>query len=95
MTRLELTVRWLSFVAAVGSCHPVTPIDPDPPVVGTCFQAGERLRELGCPEATTPAGEPFEAACEAAKEDGRDLCPGEIAQILSCDEVESAYRRCQ
>lgn len=93
MTRRERLVRWLSLVAAVGSCRPIPAPEP-PPIVGTCFQAGERLRELGCPEATTPGGTPFEAACERALVDGRDWCPGDISVVRDCSEVEAASRRC-
>lgn len=59
--------------------------------MGYCKDAGDRLEQLGCPEARTPAGAPFAEACEAAAEDGRDWRADCIAQISSCAELQSAY----
>ncbi len=87
----------LSLLLAVGCTHcaaGVLPPEPAPVQAGACEAAGERLAELGCPEATTPGGAPFAAACDAAAADGRDWHPGCIAQVTSCDQVETAFRGC-
>lgn len=62
------------------------------PTPSACSAAGAKLRELNCPQATTPAGTPFEAACQRALDDGRNWRPDCIARVTSCDQVEAAYR---
>jgi hypothetical protein len=96
MNRLEWLCRVLSLVSAVGSCQPLPHPEPIPPPVpgATCADAGAKLRAIGCPEARTPHGTPFEEACERAAADGRDFCPGDVAAITDCSEVEAASRRC-
>lgn len=95
MMRL-LAVLALSLPQGCGFPTPA-PVDPSPPKpqpAGDCAAAGAHLEALGCPEAHTPAGTSFAEACERAAADGRDWCPGAIARVSSCTEVEAASREC-
>lgn len=66
---------------------PITPADiPD----GACQAAQERLEQLGCEEARTPAGEPFGEACERARARGASWCPVAVSQIDYCSQFEAA-----
>lgn len=62
------------------------------PAVSECTAAGDRLRELGCSQAATPAGTPFEVACKQALTDGRNWRADCISRVTSCNQVEQAYR---
>lgn len=85
-----------AFMTLALACCACTPIPmppgpgPIPPSDGACQAAQERLEELGCPEAKTPAGTPFGEACEAAWADGRNWCAGAVAKITKCSQVEAA-----
>lgn len=71
---------------------PLPPAGGAAPVGSPCERAQTRLTVLGCPEAATPAGTPFQTVCERAAADGRDFHPNCLATIRSCSEVEQAYR---
>ena len=82
-------------ILALAGCASVTPAPAPAPVPeGSCETAGANLTELGCPEATTPAGTPFATACLAAVADGRNWHPECLARVASCSEVEMAFRGC-
>lgn len=71
--------------------EPPPPPKPAPVGVDDCESAHEKLVELGCPETTTPKGDSFAVACEAAAADGRNWRPDCIAQIHDCDDIEVMY----
>lgn len=71
--------------------EPPPPPEPAPVGVDDCESAHARLIKLGCAETTTPKGASFQEACEAAAADGRNWRPDCIAQIRSCDEIETMY----
>lgn len=87
--------RLLALSLALAGCVSVAPAPAPAPVPeGSCEAAGAHLAELGCPEAKTPAGAPFAAACNAAVADGRNWHPECLARVASCSEVETAFRGC-
>lgn len=79
----------------VGCTHCVGTIGPAPaPQASACDDAGATLERLGCPEAKTPAGNPFAVACVAAAADGRDWHPECLAKVTNCSQVAAAFRGC-
>ena len=87
--------RLLALSLTLAGCASVTPAPAPAPVPeGSCETAGVHLAELGCPEATTPAGTHFAEACNAAVADGRNWHPECIARVADCSQVADAFRGC-
>lgn len=86
---------WRLYVLAMTLLTSCTSHPAEYPIEDACDLAQARLEELGCEEATTPAGTPFAEVCVRAYRDGRDWCATEIAVVQSCEEIEEASRRCE
>ena len=87
-TRMLYAVVLLMFVSCGPSIAPNRPNQTET----SCAEAEKRLLELGCPQAKTPAGAPFKAACEHALSEGRNWHPECIARITACEDMPRAYR---